>query len=164
MKRFYIPHEEGTLEENKVFIPSLAYDNHHLPESYIEMLKELPSQQRERLLNGNWRYTDDINALFKFEDISASAYRHAPNPNDKKYISVDVARFGSDTSVAVLWVGLTIVEILRYKNVNQWINPEGWSVYDILDEVNIKKVREVYDKYFNFDNFYISSDKKEFKK
>lgn len=55
-------------------------------------------------------------------------------------------------------------EILRYKNVNQWINPEGWSVYDILDEVNIKKVREVYDKYFNFDNFYISSDKKEFKK
>ena len=55
-------------------------------------------------------------------------------------------------------------EILRYKSVNQWINPEGWSVYDILDEVNIKKVREVYDKYFNFDNFYISSDKKEFKK
>jgi predicted Zn-dependent peptidase len=55
-------------------------------------------------------------------------------------------------------------EILRYKNVNQWINPEGWSVYDILDEVNIKKVREVYDKYFNFDNFYISSDKKEFKR
>jgi predicted Zn-dependent peptidase len=55
-------------------------------------------------------------------------------------------------------------EILRYKNVNQWINPEGWSVYDILDEVNIKKVREVYEKYFNFDNFYISSDKKEFKK
>ena len=55
-------------------------------------------------------------------------------------------------------------EILRYKSVNQWINPEGWSVYDILDEVNIKKVREVYDKYFNFDNFYISSDKKEFKR
>lgn len=55
-------------------------------------------------------------------------------------------------------------EILRYKNVNQWINPEGWSVYDILDEVNIKKVREVYDKYFNFDNFYISNDKKEFKR
>ena len=55
-------------------------------------------------------------------------------------------------------------EILRYKNVNQWINPEGWSVYDILDEENIKKVREVYDKYFNFDNFYISSDKKEFKR
>jgi predicted Zn-dependent peptidase len=54
-------------------------------------------------------------------------------------------------------------EILRYKNVNQWISPEGWSVYEVLDDVNMKKIREVYDKYFNFDNFYISSDKKEFK-
>jgi len=54
-------------------------------------------------------------------------------------------------------------EILRYKNVNQWINPEGWSVYDILDGVNLKKVKEVYDRYFQFDNFYVSNDKKEFK-
>jgi predicted Zn-dependent peptidase len=55
-------------------------------------------------------------------------------------------------------------EILRYKNVNQWINPEGWSVYDILDKVNFKKVKEVYDKYYQFDNFYVSNDKTEFKK
>jgi predicted Zn-dependent peptidase len=54
-------------------------------------------------------------------------------------------------------------EILRYKNVNQFINPAGWSVYDILDEVNLKKILEVYDKYYKFDNFYISNDKKEFK-
>lgn len=53
-------------------------------------------------------------------------------------------------------------EILRYKNVNQWINPEGWSIDSILDNVNLKKVKEVYEKYYNFDNFYISNDKKEF--
>lgn len=55
-------------------------------------------------------------------------------------------------------------EILRYKSVNQWIQPEGWSVYDILDDVKLKKVKEVYDKYFDFDKFYISNDKKEFRK
>ena len=55
-------------------------------------------------------------------------------------------------------------EILRYKNVNQYINPEGWSVYEILDKVNMKNIKEVYKKYYNFDNFYISNDKKEFKK
>ena len=55
-------------------------------------------------------------------------------------------------------------EILRYKNVNQFINPKGWSVYDILDEVNLKKIKEVYAKYYDFDKFYISNDKKEFKK
>ena len=55
-------------------------------------------------------------------------------------------------------------EILRYKNVNHFINPKGWSVYDILDQVNLKKILEVYEKYYNFDDFYISNDKKEFKK
>lgn len=55
-------------------------------------------------------------------------------------------------------------EILRYKNVNQYINPEGWSVYEILDKVNMKKIKEVYKKYYNFDKFYVSNDKKEFKK
>jgi predicted Zn-dependent peptidase len=54
-------------------------------------------------------------------------------------------------------------EILRYKNVNQWINPEGWSVYDILDKIDFKTVKKVYDKYYDFDKFYISNDKKEFK-
>ena len=55
-------------------------------------------------------------------------------------------------------------EILRYKNVNQWIQPTNWSVYDILESVNLKKIKDVYEKYYNFDDFYISSDKKEFKK
>jgi hypothetical protein len=30
--------------------------------------------------------------------------------------------------------------------------------------VKLPKVKEVYEKYYNFDNFYISNDKKEFKK
>ena len=55
-------------------------------------------------------------------------------------------------------------EINRYASVNQWINPPKWSVYDILDEVNLKKIKEVYKKYYNFENFYISNDKKEFNK
>jgi len=54
-------------------------------------------------------------------------------------------------------------EILRYSNVNKWINPVGWDVYDILDDLKLKKIREVYEKYYIFDNFYVSSDKKEFK-
>jgi len=55
-------------------------------------------------------------------------------------------------------------EILRYENVSQWINPDGWSVYDIIDDVDFKKVQQVYKKYYQFDKFYISNDKTEFKK
>jgi len=55
-------------------------------------------------------------------------------------------------------------EILRYTNVNQWIQPEGWSVYDILDDIKLSDIKKVYEKYYDFDKFYISNDKKEFKK
>jgi predicted Zn-dependent peptidase len=80
--------------------------------------------------------------------------------NPKKYLTKE--RF--DLVKDYYKVRMEKDEILRYKNVNQWINPEGWSVYEILDTVNLKKIKEVYDKYFKFENFYISNDKTEFKK
>jgi predicted Zn-dependent peptidase len=54
-------------------------------------------------------------------------------------------------------------EILRYDNINSHLIPDGWSTYDILDEVKIKDLLDIYDQYYKFDNFYISTDKKEFK-
>ncbi len=117
-KRFYLPWEEGTLEDNKVFIPSLPMDNPHLPQSYIEMLNELPQQQRERLLMGNWRYTDDINSLFDIDSINQSIYKFDLNPTDKKYMTVDVARFGDDRSVVMIWVGLVLFECYVYRKMS----------------------------------------------
>ena len=55
-------------------------------------------------------------------------------------------------------------EILRYGSVGQYITPEGWSVYEILDKVKLKDLKDVYDKYYDFSKFYISDDKKEFSK
>lgn len=80
--------------------------------------------------------------------------------NPKKYLTKD--RF--DLVKDYYTVRMKKDEILRYKNVNKWINPESWNIYDILDDVNMKKIKEVYDKYYKFDEFYISNDKKEFKK
>jgi len=55
-------------------------------------------------------------------------------------------------------------DILRHNSVGRWINPDGFSVYDILEDVTMEKIREVYDKYYNFDSFYLSNDKTEFTK
>jgi predicted Zn-dependent peptidase len=54
-------------------------------------------------------------------------------------------------------------EILRYGNVGKYLLPDGWSTYDILDKLKLKDLKDVYDEYYKFDNFYISTDKKEFK-
>jgi len=117
-KDFYIPYVQNKLENNKVFIPSLPLDNPHLPPSYIEMLKELPPQQRRRLLEGDWDYLDESDSLFKFDEISNCIYKYIPDNNDKKYMTVDVARFGDDRSVVMIWVGLVVISCHIYTKLS----------------------------------------------
>jgi predicted Zn-dependent peptidase len=54
-------------------------------------------------------------------------------------------------------------KINRFSNVHQWILPEGWSIKEIIKTVDWKKIREIYDKYYDFNNFYLSYDAEEFK-
>ena len=117
-KVFYLPYIQDTLEPNKAFVPALPLDNPHLPPSYIEMLKSLPPAQKRRLLEGDWNYMDESDNLFDFDSISNSVFSSVPQGTDKKYISVDVARFGSDRSVAVVWNGLVVLEVLIYTKLS----------------------------------------------
>ena len=117
-KDFYIPFIQDRLQDNQVFIPSLPMDNPHLPSSYIEMLKELPPQQRKRLLEGDWDYLEDSDSLFKFDDITSSIYKLEPNPQEKKYMSIDVARFGDDRSVVMIWVGMVVISCHVYRKLS----------------------------------------------
>ena len=117
-QEFYLPSINGTLDNNKIFIQALPTDNPNLPESYLNILRSLPPKQKKRLFDGDWNYDTETDSLFDFDTISESIYKFVPNPNEKKYISVDVARFGSDSSVCVVWVGLVIVEILVYTKLS----------------------------------------------
>ena len=117
-KDFYLPFIQETLPDNMSFVPALPMDNPYLPESYIEMLKGLPPQQRKRLLEGDWNYMDDTDSLFDFDSISSCIFKHTPNPQDKKYMSVDVARFGGDRSVISIWSGLVVLEVLVYTKLS----------------------------------------------
>ena len=117
-KDFYLPFVQETLPDNIKFVPALPLDNPHLPDSYIQMLRELPPMQKRRLLEGDWDYLEDTDSLFKFDSITNSVFKNIPNPNDKRYISVDVGRFGDDRSVAVVWNGLVVVEVIVYRKLS----------------------------------------------
>jgi hypothetical protein len=117
-KEFYIPYIQGTLTVDKAFIPALPLDNPHLPPSYIEMLKSLPPSQRRRLLEGDWNYMEEDDSLFNFDHISSSVFKNIPQGDDKKYLSVDVARFGGDRSVVVVWTGLVALEVKVYTKLS----------------------------------------------
>lgn len=117
-REFYKPHIEGTMDSTKVFVPSLPTDNPHLPASYIELLDTLPEQQRKRLKMGDWNYLDDPTALFEFDPITQSIFSKQLQLNEKKYLSCDVARFGDDKTVCVVWVGMTVIEVKIFEKLN----------------------------------------------
>lgn len=117
-QEFYLPHIQGTLDKNKIFIQALPTDNKYLPAEYLDILRNLPPKQMKRLYLGDWNYEQEQDSLFDFDTISSSVFRNAPNPDDKKFMSVDVARFGSDRSVVVIWVGNVITEILIYSKLS----------------------------------------------
>jgi hypothetical protein len=93
-------------------------DNPYLPETYIQMLNELPPVQRRRLLEGDWNFLDESDSLFDFDSITSSIYKNDLNPMDKKYMTVDVARFGDDRSVVMIWVGLVLLECYVYRKMS----------------------------------------------
>jgi phage terminase large subunit len=61
---------------------------------------------------------DESDSLFKFDEISGSVFRMIPNTQDKKYMTIDVARFGDDRSVVMIWVGLVLIDCKVYRKLS----------------------------------------------
>lgn len=53
-------------------------------------------------------------------------------------------------------------EINRYKNVQKWINPKGWSISEIIDDLEYIDILNCAVNHFNIDNYTISRDDKLF--
>jgi len=103
-KSFWRPWTENKLEPYRKFIPALVVDNPFISKYYKENLLKLDKNSRERLLYGNWNYDDDPSVLFEYDKILDIFTNHIDIPSRaEKYISCDVARFGADRTVAIVW-------------------------------------------------------------
>ena len=134
-REFYVPFIEERLEPIKKFVMATAMDNPNLPKQYIDTLNALPTLQRERLLLGNWNYTNDINAIFDFDTISQSIFKFKPNDNDKKYATLDISRFGEDRSVLMIWVGLCLIDCKIYRKL-----PSNELIEEVKSVINSYKI------------------------
>lgn len=87
----------------RAFIRSLPTDNPFISRNYIEVLKNLPTQEKKRLLQGNWDYMDDDDVLFPslLLDRSTISERDDTTPM-RKFIGVDVADKGKDKTIVSL--------------------------------------------------------------
>jgi phage terminase large subunit len=122
---FYMPSKQGDLRTDRQFIQALVTDNPYISPHYIESLKGLDRNSRERLLNGNWEYDDDPAALIQYEKILDTFTNDFDTLRGDSYITCDVARFGADKTVIGLWSGFR-VRLYSYR---------GLSVSETADKI-----------------------------
>jgi hypothetical protein len=104
---FYKPQVDGTIAKNKQFIASLIDDNPFISKHYKENLLTLDTVSKERLLFGNWEYSNDPSILIEYDKILDS-FNSGYIPTGPHYITCDVARFGSDSTVIGIWDGFRV--------------------------------------------------------
>lgn len=104
-QEFYKPWKNGTLSSDRAFIQSLYSDNPYTAKSYGEQLASITnSVNRQRLMDGNWEYADDISALVNYtalEDMFTNTHQRTGT----RYAVFDIARGGSDSTIANIFDG-----------------------------------------------------------
>jgi len=108
--KFYLPTAAGTITETRKFIQSLPTDNPNLPLSYLDSLLALDENSKQRLYYGNWEFDNDPARLIDFDKIQNIFTNDFVDAGDM-YISADIARYGSDKMVILVWSGFRVIEI-----------------------------------------------------
>ena len=107
--QYYRPAQENKLEHHKKFIQSLVDDNPYISVHYKGQLNKLDEISKQRLLYGNWEYNATSDNLCNYDSILNLFEQQGLE--GEKYITCDIARFGSDKTVIMYWEGLTIKKI-----------------------------------------------------
>jgi phage terminase large subunit len=112
MKRDFVdPFKQGILPNTRKYIQAYATDNTYLPKSYVEKLNsETNNVRRERLAKGNWDYEDDSDSLISSDALSDS-FSNTVVKDNRKFLVVDVARKGKDSTIFSFWNGLELYKL-----------------------------------------------------
>jgi len=108
---FWKHFKANSLPKEYVFIRALYQDNPFLPVEYVENMKLITDKVKiERLLKGNFDYDDNPNSLCDYDSIMAIFGGNIEKRTGIRYLTADIARFGSDKAVIAIWDGLTIID------------------------------------------------------
>lgn len=108
---FYKPHKEGKLPTNMKYLQAFVTDNPHIDSGYVKRLDGIKDKAKKaRLRDGDWDYDDDPTVMCSYDNVmSMFTNTHVQRGTDK-YITADVARFGSDKARIGVWYGWVLVE------------------------------------------------------
>ena len=109
---YYRPSLDGSIRPYRKFIQAYVSDNEFISKHYEEQLKTMDKVSQERLLYGNWEYDNSDDVLINYDSI-IKMFNNKIESGDR-YITCDVARFGKDKSVVMLWDGLKVIDLKTF--------------------------------------------------
>ena len=120
--QYYRPSKDNKQKPHRKFIQSLVDDNEYISKYYKTQLETLDELTKQRLLFGNWEYDATRDSLIEYSAI-LNLFSQQGVEGDK-YISCDVARFGADKTVIMLWQGLhlKIIQTLLKSAINDVVD------------------------------------------
>lgn len=113
---FFDADRKKILPKYRKFIQALATDNDFISETYIQSILDTNDPQKiERLLHGNWDYSNDPTLMLEMKEI-VEIFRNQSigTPDDTMYLICDVARQGKDTTTISVWQGWKMIEGYEY--------------------------------------------------
>ena len=116
MKRDFVdPFKLGMLAKGRKYIQAFATDNTYLPKEYLVTLaNEKDTVRRQRLWEGNWDYDEDKDSLISYDALT-DTFTNTVTKDNQRYLVVDVARLGQDSTVFAFWDGLELYRIEKYQ-------------------------------------------------
>lgn len=140
---FYKPARQGELETERQFIQALVTDNPYISPHYIESLKTLDKNSRERLLYGNWEYDDDPATLIGYDKILDCFTNTWIAVSGTSYITCDVARFGNDRTIIGVWNGFG-VKMHAYKGLS--VDQTAKKIKEFQERFQVPNSRTIADE------------------
>ena len=136
--QYYRPAKDGKQKPHRKFIQSLVDDNEYISKYYKTQLETLDELSKQRLLFGNWEYDSTKDSLIQYDAI-LNMFNQQGIEGDK-YISCDVARFGADKTVIMVWEGLHLrkIQTLLKSSVNEVV--EAVKVLQQEYQVNLRNI------------------------
>jgi len=115
---FYKPWKNHSLPANVAFIQSLYRDNPYTSDAYGKQLATISNEAtKARLMDGNWEYDADPATLINFDaivDMWTNSLPLTPK-NREKFLTGDIARYGSDKTALFVWEGMTLLKAYVYQ-------------------------------------------------
>jgi len=137
---YYIPWIKGTLPPNKVFIQSLYKDNPYTAKEYGQQLARINNDvMRQRLKDGNWDYDEDQNSLVTYDALT-DAFSNSIVKENKKYMVIDVARLGKDSTIFSFWDGLELYRIEKFEKQDTQKTIQKAKDYAIIEKIPYSQI------------------------